>query len=282
MKTRLFGRTGVELPVIGQGTWNIPESGAGLKEATRAIRRGVELGMVHLDTAEMYGAGRVEELLGEAIDGIPRERLFITTKVLPSNASYAGTIAAAEGSLRRLRCEYIDCYLLHWPGSHPLRDTMRAFVTLVERGKSRFVGVSNFEANEMLEAAAHLGAIPLACNQVLYHLSERGIEHELIPAARRNEIAVVAYTPFGRGSFLHGTKRRDTLDSIARKHGATMRQVALAFLTRDPTLFAIPKAARVAHVEENAGAACLELDAGDLSAIDRAFPRGAAGPLATL
>ncbi len=283
MRCKPFGKTGVELPVIGQGTWNMPESGAHLKEAQRAIRRGVELGMVHLDTAEMYGAGRVEELLGEAIRGIDREKLFITTKVLPSNASYRGTLAAAEASLRRLRADYVDLYLLHWPGSHPLKETMRAFDSLLEQGKARFVGVSNFEADPMIEAASYLQTGSLACNQVLYHLRERGIEHELIPMARRHQIAIVAYTPFGRGAFLRaGARRRESLERIARKHGATLRQVALAFLSREPGLFVIPKAARVQHVEENAGAAELELDADDVATIDDSFPRSRPGPLATL
>ncbi len=282
MKSETFGATGIELPVIGQGTWNMPESGSRRKEAQRAIRRGIELGMIHIDTAEMYGAGRVEELVGETIRGIPRERLFIATKVLPSNASYRGTLAAAERSLARLGCGYLDLYLLHWPGSHPLQETMRAFDTLVEQGKSRFVGVSNFEANEMIEAASYLQNTPLACNQVLYHLCERGAEHEVIPAARARGIAIVAYTPFGRGAFLRSSPRREILEQIAGKLGATPRQVALAFLTRGEGLFAIPKAARVDHVEENADAGRLQLHADDVATIDEAFPRGTPGALATL
>ena len=283
MRTKPFGKTGVELPVIGQGTWNMPESGAASREAKSALRRGIELGMRHIDTAEMYGTGRVEELVGEAIRGIPRGRLFITTKVLPSNASYAGTLRAAEGSLRRLGCDYLDCYLLHWPGAHPLEETMRAFRTLIEQGKTRFAGVSNFDASEMLEAARLLGDRPLACNQVLYHLDERGIEHGVIPAARRAGVAVVAYTPFGRGSFHRaGAARRETLERVARKHGATPRQVVLAFLTAEPELFAIPKAARLEPVEETAAAGSLALDAEDLAAVGEAFPRGRPGPLATL
>jgi diketogulonate reductase-like aldo/keto reductase len=283
LKTKPFGRTGVEVPVIGQGTWNMPESGARAKEARHAIARGIELGMVHIDTAEMYGTGRVEELVGEAIAGFPRERLFIATKVLPTNASFAGTLAAAERSLQRLACTYVDLYLLHWPGSHALEETMRAFERLIEQGKARFVGVSNFDADEMLAAASCLRSAPLACNQVLYHLNERGIEHAVLPAAARNGIAVVAYTPFGRGSFLRaGGRRREVLERIAGERDATLRQVALAFLTREPGLFAIPKAARVEHVEENARAGDLELDAAEVAAIDAAFPRGPVGPLATL
>ncbi|HZV77320.1 MAG TPA: aldo/keto reductase [Candidatus Babeliales bacterium] len=282
MRFQLFGTTGAIVPVIGQGTWNLPESGARLREAQRAILRGIELGMVHLDTAEMYGAGRVEELLGETIAGIPRERLFIASKVLPSNASYSGTLAAADRSLRKLRCDYLDLYLLHWPGSEPLQETMRAFETLVEQGKTRFVGVSNFDADEMVEAASYLRATPLACNQVLYHLCERGIEHAVLPAARDRGIAVVAYTPLGRGAFLRAAKGKETLGRIARKHAATVRQVALAFLTREPSLFAIPKAANVEHVEENARAADVSLDSADLAAIEQAFPLGRPRPLATL
>jgi len=267
---------------MGQGTWNMPESGSARREAQRAIERGIELGMTHLDTAEMYGAGAVEQFLGEAIRGIPREKLFIATKILPSNATYQGTLEAAQRSLERLRCDYLDLYLLHWPGSHPLEETMHALEALVERGTTRFVGVSNFETDLMLEAASYLRAVPLACNQVLYHLGERGIEHELIPAARQRGIAIVAYTPFGRGGFLRAAKGRGVLESVARKHGATSRQVALAFLTREQNVFAIPKAARVAHVEENAAAGSLTLDAADIAAIDEAFPRGRSGPLATL
>ncbi|MGB8966619.1 MAG: aldo/keto reductase [Candidatus Cybelea sp.] len=282
MKYKAFGNTGVEMPVIGQGTWDMPENGPRLDEAKRAIRRGIELGMTHLDSAEMYGSGRVEELVGETIRGIARERLFITTKVMPSNASYEGTLAAAERSLRRLRCAYLDLYLLHWPGSHPLENTMRALEALVEQGKTRFIGVSNFDAAEMLEAASYLDTIPLACNQVLYHLCERGIEHQVIPVARQHGIAIVAYTPFGRGSFLRASPRRTVLDGVARRLGATPRQVALAFLTRDANVFTIPKAARVEHVEENAAAAALVLEPSDVAEIDAAFSRGTAGPLATL
>jgi diketogulonate reductase-like aldo/keto reductase len=283
VRTQPFGSTGVNVAVVGQGTWNVPESGAGRKAARYAIRRGIELGMTHLDTAEMYGAGRVEEVVGEAIAGIPRERLFITTKVLPSNASYRGTLAAAEASLRRLRCDYVDCYLLHWPGTHPLRETMRAFERLVEQEKARCIGVSNFDTAAMIEAASYLERSRLACNQVLYNLGERGIEHELIPAAAQCRIAVVGYTPFGRGAFLRGDARgRATLERVARKHAATVRQVVLAFLIRLSGVFAIPKAATAAHVEENAGAGALKLDAADVAAIDDAFPRGEPGPLATL
>jgi diketogulonate reductase-like aldo/keto reductase len=284
MKRKPFGASGIEVAVVGQGTWDVPESGPRLEEAKWAIRRGVELGMTHLDTAEMYGSGRVEELLGEAIAGIPREALFVTTKVLPGNARYRDTLAAAERSLKRLRLAYVDLYLLHWPSDHPLEETMRALARLVEDGKARFVGVSNFDVDEMIEAASYLGAVPLTCNQVLYHLNERGAENGVIPIARERGIATVAYTPFGRGRFPRAQAAAGgVLDAVARKHGATPRQVILAFLTRGPDVFAIPKASRIAHVEENAAAGDLELEAADVAAIDAAFPRGAPGtPLATL
>ncbi len=282
MKTRAFGRSGIDLPTIGQGTWDMPETGTRAQEARRALRRGIELGMTHIDTAEMYGSGRVEELIGDALRGVSRDRYFIATKVLPANASYRGTLAAAEHSIARLRCEHLDLLLLHWPGTHPLEDTMRAFDDLVKEGKVRFVGVSNFEADEMLQAQTHLRA-PLACNQVLYHLNERGIEHRLVPLAREHGIAIVAYTPFGRGRFLRsGRPSRELLERVARKHGATVHQVALAFLTRQAHAFAIPKAASVAHAEENAAAGAIELEPADLAAIDAAFPRGGDRPLATL
>jgi diketogulonate reductase-like aldo/keto reductase len=283
MRSKPFARTGVDLPVIGQGTWDVPESGPRLAQAKAALLRGFELGMTHVDSAEMYGSGKVEEIVGETIAGIPRGKLFLTTKVLPGNATYKGTLAAAERSLRRLRVEYVDLYLLHWPSEHPLEETMRALETLVAQGKARYVGVSNFDAGEMLEAAGYLRDVALTCNQVLYHLRERGAEHDVIPQARERGIAVVAYTPFGRGGF----PRRESepggvLDSVARKHGVTPRQVILAFLTREPNVFTIPKAASVPHVEENAGAGDLVLDPEDVDAIDAAFPLGKRGPLATL
>lgn len=281
MKTKPFGSTGIELPAIGQGTWDIPESGARKNEAIRALQRGIELGMTHIDTAEMYGAGAAERIVGEAVAGIPRDRLFIASKVLPSNASYEKTIAACERSLRNLRMEYLDLYMLHWPSHVPLEETMRALSELVRSGKIRFAGISNFDSAGMLEAKTLLGRVPLACDQVLYHLCERGIEHDLIAQAERAGVAIVAYTPFGRGAFARAGGMR-ALEPIAHKHGATVRQVILAWITRRPNVFTIPKAATVAHVEENAVAANVTLDAQDIAALDEAFPVGAAGPLATL
>ena len=260
----------------------MPESGARLDEAVRALRRGIELGLTHIDTAEMYGSGRVEEIVGEAVGGIPRNDLFITTKVLPGNASYKGTISACERSLRRLRMQYVDLYLLHWPSSFPLEETMRALETLVESGKARFIGVSNFDLEDLREAQSHLRHVPLASNQVLYHLKERAAEVRLIPYCGRHDIAVVAYTPFGRGRFPRKeAEPQGVLGRIAAKHGKTVRQVILNFLVRESYVFAIPKAARVEHVEENAGAVGWALGPEDIAAIDAAFPVHD-GPLATL
>lgn len=280
--TKPFGPHGIPVPVIGQGTWDIPESGARRTEAIAALRRGIELGLTHIDTAEMYGSGIAEEMVGEAIRGIARSSLFITSKVLPSNASYNGTLAACERSLRRIGTDYLDLYLLHWPASFALEDTMRALETLVEQGKARFIGVSNFDVEEVAQAQSYLRRAPLASDQVLYHLKERGPEAHLLPHCRREGIALVGYTPFGRGRF----PRREAepggvLGRIAAKHGKTVRQVILNFLTREPNTFAIPKASRVEHVEENAGAAGWRLGEDDVREIDAAFPVHE-GPLATL
>jgi len=279
---RPFGPTGRDVPIIGQGTWNTPLRGARADEAKRALRRGVELGMVHLDTAEMYGDGGSEKLIGEAIRDLPREQLFLVSKVLPSNASYDGTIRACDAALRRMGVDYLDCYLLHWRGSVPLGETMRALEQLVRDGKIRALGVSNFEVDDLEEARAALEREPIACNQVLYHPGERSIEEHEVPYCREHGIAITAYTPFGRDDWTDG-RGAHALEQIARKHGATARQVILAFLTRDPVVFTIPKASTIAHVEENAGAGDLRLDAGDVAAIDEAFPlRRRRGGLPTL
>jgi diketogulonate reductase-like aldo/keto reductase len=274
-----FGATGVDVAVVGQGSWNLPESGAARAEAKRALLRGIELGMTHIDTAEMYGNGEVERELGEFLAGVPRDALFLTSKVLPSNASYEGTIAACDRTLARMGVDHLDLYLLHWPGDRPLEETMRALETLACQGKTRFIGVSNFDLDDLREAQSYLREHRIASNQVLYNLTERGIERRLLPYCAEQGIAVVGYTPFARGK----TRRADdVLTRVAAKHDATRHQVMLAFLTREPALFAIPKAASIAHVEDNAHAVELRLDADDLAAIDAAFPVGDDGPLATL
>jgi diketogulonate reductase-like aldo/keto reductase len=277
-----FGPAGVAVPVIGQGTWDIPESGSRRAEAIRALRRGIELGMTHIDTAEMYGAGAAEEIVGEAVARVPRESLFITSKVLPENASYKGTIAACERTLKRLRMEYVDLYLLHWPGSQPIGETMRGLEELAVQGKTRYIGVSNFDVDELREAQAQLRSEKIAADEIYYSPAERGPEARLIPYSREQRIAVIGYTPFGRGRVLRKGSRGETvLRNIAEKHGKTPRQVVLNFLTRDPDLFAIPKASSVAHVEENAGAAGWTMDEEDLVQIDGVFPM-VEGPLASV
>lgn len=277
-----FGPGRVSVPAIGQGTWDIPESGARRNEAIRALRRGIELGLTHIDTAEMYGNGRAEEIVGEAIAGVARDSLFLTSKVLPGNASYKGTISACERSLKRMKTPYLDLYLLHWPSSHPLEETMQALEALVEQGKARFIGVSNFDVDDVREAQSHLRSVPLASDQVLYNLKERGPESRLYPYCEKHDIAFVGYTPFGRGRFPRKEAEPvGVLGKIADARGKTVRQVILNFLTRKPNAFAIPKASRVEHVEENAGALNWQLTAEEAAAIDAAFPVHD-GPLATL
>jgi diketogulonate reductase-like aldo/keto reductase len=272
MITHVFGATGRAVPVIGQGTWNVPLRGAAADEAKRALRRGVELGMVHIDSAEMYGDGGAERLAGEAIRDLPRERLFVVSKVLPSNASYAGTITACERSLERLGTEYLDCYLLHWRGGGALSETMRALEKLLDDGKIRALGVSNFEVADLEEAQAALDHAKIACNQVLYNLGERTVEDHELPWCRAHDVALVAYTPFGRGDWTDA-RGASVLDEIARAHGVGARVVILAFLARDPLAFTIPKASTIAHVEENAAAGDLHLSDDEIARIDAAFPR---------
>jgi diketogulonate reductase-like aldo/keto reductase len=267
------------LPVVpvGQGTWQMESDDP--DAAIAALRRGVELGLTHVDTAEMYGSGAVERLVGRAL-GPLRDQVFLASKVLPDNASRAGTIAACERSLRRLGTDRLDLYMLHWPGSHPLEDTFAAFEELRAQGKILRWGVSNFDVPEMEAALRCAGPGRIACNQVLYHLEERAIEHRLIPWCRDHGVPVVAYSPFGAGRFpTPRSPRGQALAEVASKHGATARQVALAFLLRQPGVVTIPKAAQRAHVEENAGAVGLALEADDVARLEAAFPRGKAGRL---
>ena len=274
MERRPFGPARVSLPVLGQGTWRMEDDPAA---SVRAIRRGLDLGMAHIDTAEMYGSGRVEEIVGEAIRG-RRDEVFLASKVLPSNASYEGTLAACERSLKRLGTDRLDLYLLHWPGSRPLEETIRAFEKLAADGKTRFWGVSNFDVGEMEQAERAAGRDRIACNQVLYHLGERTIEHALIPWCEQHGIAVVAYSPLGQGRM----PSHAALSSVAASHRATPVQVALAFLTGRKSVFAIPKSSDLRHVEENASAGGLSLTAADRARLSAAFPPGPPGPLPIL
>jgi diketogulonate reductase-like aldo/keto reductase len=273
METRSFGSLEVRVPVIGQGTWRVEDGTR--KSAVAALRRGIDLGMTHIDTAEMYGDGESERIVREAIDG-RRDQVFLVSKVLPSNASRAGTVRACERSLRNLGTDHLDAYLLHWPGSHPLEETLAAFEELARAGKIRSYGVSNFDVDGLEEAVAIAGEGKIACNQVLYHLEERDIEHAVVPWCEAHGVAVVGYSPFGSGAFpsARGAGGR-ILAAIAEAHGATPRQVALRFLTRRRSLFTIPKAADAAHVEDNAAATSFMLSPAELARIDEAFARRA-------
>lgn len=267
-----FGWTGVDVPVIGQGTWMIEGSRLKERQSIEALRLGLDLGLTHIDTAEMYGSGRAEELVGEAIEG-RRSEVFLASKVLPSNASYDGTLRACERSLKRLRTDYLDLYMLHWESDFPLDETMRALERLVEEGAARFIGVSNFDTAQVQAAERALRHTRLASNQVLYHLGARGIGRRLIPYCAERGIAVVAYSPFNQARFPRaGSPEGRVLESVAARYGKTPRQAALNFLTRWPNVFTIPKSSNLEHVRENAGGAGWEMAREDVEAIDRAFP----------
>lgn len=257
----------LSLPVLGQGTWNLGDSASARSAEIGTIRRGIDLGMALIDTAEMYGSGRSEELVGAAIAGM-RDRVYIVSKVLPSNASFEGTVRACEASLKRLRTDVIDLYLLHWRGRYPLQETVRGFERLVEQGKIRAWGVSNFDVDDMEELFSTPGGTACAANQVLYNPEHRGIEYDLLPWCAERGIAVMAYSPVGQGGRLLSSS---ALRGVAQRHGASTAQVALGWCLRQP-LLAIPKASSINHVEANSAAAGLTLDAEDLAAIDRAYP----------
>jgi diketogulonate reductase-like aldo/keto reductase len=273
--TRLFGTTRRHVACIGQGTWKIDESAA--EAAIAALRRGLDLGLTHIDTAEMYGSGASERIIGKAISG-RRDEVFLVSKVLPNHASRTGVAAACEKSLAHLQTDRLDCYLLHWRSSVPLEETIAAFDTLVRQGKILSWGVSNFDVQDLAEVAKIAGRGHPACNQVLYHLRERAIEHAVLPWCREHGSAVVAYTPFGQSPAVYDgpSKPARVLREIAEAQGATPRQVALRFLLRHPETFVIPKASDAAHVAENAGANSVALSAADIARIDAAFPLGSA------
>jgi diketogulonate reductase-like aldo/keto reductase len=268
VRRRAFGSTGVQVPVVGQGTWEMERDRTA---SVRALRRGLDLGLTHIDTAEMYGAA--EDIVGDAIAG-RRDEVFLVSKVLPENASRKGTLAACRHSLARLRTDRLDSYLLHWRGRHPLEETVAAFEELRGEGKILSWGVSNFDVDD-LEDIWGLARDGPVCNQVLYHLRERAIEHLVLPWCEKHSLAVVAYSPFGHGDFPGPrTPGGVVLQEITAAHGATSRQVALRFLVRRPSVFAIPKASTPEHVTENAGAGSLRLTEAELARIDAAFPLG--------
>ena len=280
MKLRALG-SGVDaprVPVIGQGTWRYES--ASRADAVRALHRGFELGLVHVDTAELYGRGAVEDIVAEAIAGY-RDAVFLASKVQAEHATYAGTLLACERSLRRLRTDHLDLYLLHAPSEHPLEETLRAMETLKREGRIRHFGVSNFDVAELEQACALVGPGNVACNQVLYHLGERDLEHVLLPVCERLGVAIVGYSPFASGDFVDEASPEGlVLADIGRKYFVSAHAVALAFLVRRPSLFAIPKAIELRHVDDNARAGGLSLTAGEVARIEQAFPQGA--PLSRL
>jgi diketogulonate reductase-like aldo/keto reductase len=258
---------GETVPAFGIGTWHMGENRRRAAEEAAAVRLGIDLGMTLIDTAEMYGDGGAEEVVAQASAGL-RDRLFIVSKVLPYNASQNGVVAACERSLKRLRTDRIDLYLLHWRGSVPLADTLAGFERLRREGKIRHHGVSNFNTDDLGEWVALSGGETVAANQILYNLSRRGPEWELIPWCRERGVAIMAYSPLEQGRILGNRALRD----VAARHGATAAQVALAWLLRQDGMIVIPKATNQQHVRDNRAAADLVLTPEDLSALDRAFP----------
>jgi len=259
---------GERVPSLGQGTWQMGEKKKAHADEVAALRLGIDLGMRLIDTAEMYGEGGAEKVVADAVAG-QRDRVFVVTKVYPHNASRTDLPKACERSLKRLRIDAIDLYLLHWRGDVPLVETVEAFEKLRSEGKIRRWGVSNFGVEDMGELLATENGSSCATNQVLYNLENRETEFDLLPWSQRNKIPIMAYSPVGHG---RGLLNNATLKRIAKRHNATPTQIALAWVLRQPGVIAIPKASNEAHVRENAQSTDLELTKGDLTEIDRAFP----------
>lgn len=260
-------RNGARVPALGLGTWGMGERRGSRSAEVKALQLGLDLGLTLIDTAEMYGEGGAEEVVGDAIAG-RRDEVYVVSKVYPHNASRSGAIAACERSLKRLRIETLDLYLLHWRGSIPLDQTVEAFEKLKADGKIRAWGVSNFDPSDMADLARAAPQGACVANQVLYHLGSRGIEWDLLPECRQQGIAIMAYSPLGQAGIL----RNGTLKAVADKHGVSPAAVALAWVLRHEHVFTIPKAASLEHVRANAAAADLVLDEEDLASLDKAFP----------
>ncbi|MFT4184487.1 MAG: aldo/keto reductase [Rhizobium sp.] len=259
--------SGITVPALGQGTWNMGENAARAKDEIASLKTGLDLGMTLIDTAEMYADGGSEEIVGKAIEG-RRNEVFLVSKVYPYNASRRGTIEACERSLKRLKTDRIDLYLLHWRGEHPLSETVAAFENLKAAGKIRAWGVSNFDVDDMEELLAAPGGDQVAVNQVLYNLARRGIEYDLLPWCQERTIPIMAYSPIEQGRLL----RHPDLIHIAKTYQATPAQVALAFLLERDGIIAIPKTANPQRVAENRDAVSLDISDEDWATLDAAFP----------
>jgi len=265
---RVVTRAGAELPVLGQGTWGMGVHAMERSREVAALQLGFDLGMTLLDTAELYASGGAEEVAGEALRG-RREAVFLVTKVMPENASREGTIAAAERSLRRLQTDWIDLYLLHWEGRHPIAETLEGFETLRQQGKIRHYGVSNFDLDWMHKVEETKHGESVCANQVFYNLRRRGIERNLLPWCAERRIAIMAYTPLDQGRLRQSAELR----RVAARHEATPEQIALAWTLRSPGVMTLVKAVRPEHVRQNAAAAGICLTPEDCSELDQAFPR---------
>lgn len=260
-----------ELPVLGLGTWYMGERSSQFESEVAAVRHAIDRGIRLIDTAEMYANGGAEEVIGEAIrrtNGVSREELKIVSKVLPSHASYDGTIRACENSLKRMNTDYIDIYLLHWRGSVPFSETLRAFSDLRSSGKIRSFGVSNFDADDLTEWCNDAGDRNTATNQILYNLSRRGVEWDLLPICEKSAIPVMAYSPLEQGRLAD----EPVLAELAKKHGVSPLQIALAWVLARPNIVAIPKAVDPQHIDQNIAALNIELDEQDHALLDAAFP----------
>lgn len=267
---------GLLLPALGQGSWELGESAAAEQEEAAALRRGIELGMTLIDTAEMYGDGRSEAFIGRALSGVPRESYRLCTKVFPHHAGRRDIFRCCDDSRKRLQTDYIDLYLLHWRGSIPLEETIACMEELVRQNKILRWGVSNFDAPDMEELYRTPGGTNCAVDQVLYHLGSRGIEFDLLPWLEAHDMAAMAYCPLAQAGTLrrmHKNFQMDfTLAQLAAKYQCTVMQLMLAFVLRQKRVIAIPKAAKLAHVELNAKALSLRVSGEDWAALDRAFP----------
>lgn len=259
-------RSGESVPALGQGTWRMGEDRRRHAQEVAALQLGLDLGMALIDTAEMYGDGGAERVVGEAISG-RRDEVYLVTKVLPENASRTGTVAACERSLKRLGTDRVDLYLLHWRGSYPLEETLHAFQDLIQQGKIRSWGVSNFDVDDMEELTELAGGAAAVTNQVLYNLTRRGIEWDLRPWCRRNHVPITAYSPIEQGRLLSNRG----LDEVVKRYGSTPAQIALAWVLSSGSI-AIPRARSAAHVRENRAAADIRLTTQDLLDLDRSFP----------